>query len=324
VNEENEGSSPAATMYCVDCCEYLCERCSRLHRRMSMKGGAHQVRPLGAGLEQELIKVRGSYCDKHKDKQVELYCHDCNENICVLCFAVKHKQHQTVEIPEVAEKLRSKIDSDDNLVLSGMTAVRQRSDKAKEDLEKFLSQVETTEKTVVEAGEAIKRLVDRRVNECLLELQSIKTESTKQAETVQEQLQLALVAMKSFHTYSRELLDKGRPSDVTRAAVELHKRATELLNNDVTSVQYRPPHVTFTPADVTQVKRLNLVGKVAAATEKQTGMHIIVFCSYLRCHFSTLQDYLCTAFPTRRHISVALNPSVCLSVRRFPSVCQSV
>ena len=261
VNEENEGS-PAATMYCVDCGEYLCDRCSRLHRRMSMKGGAHQVRPLGAELEQELLKVRGSYCDKHKDKQVELYCYDCNENICVLCFAVKHTQHHTVEIPKVAVKLRSKIDSDDNLVLSGMNAVSQRSDKANEEHVKFLSQVETAEKIVVEAGEAIKRLVDRQVNECLLELQSVKTESTKQAEIVQEQLQLALVAMKSFHTYSRELLDKGRPSDVTRAAVELHKRATELMNNDVTSVQYRPPHVTFTPADVTQVTSSQLIGKL--------------------------------------------------------------
>jgi len=28
--------------------------------------------------------------------------------------------------------------------------------------------------------------------------------------------------MESFHAYSRELLDKGRPSDITRAACELH------------------------------------------------------------------------------------------------------
>ena len=37
-------------------------------------------------------------CDKHKDKQLELYCYECDENICVLCFAVKHTQHETAEI----------------------------------------------------------------------------------------------------------------------------------------------------------------------------------------------------------------------------------
>ena len=211
---------------------------------------------------QHLVDARGSYCDKHTDKQVELYCHDCNENICVLCLADKHRQHQTLESPKVAEKFRSEIDSDDNLVLRGMNAVRQRSDKVEEELENFLSQSEAAKKMVIEAGEAVKSLVDRQVSECLQKLQSVKTESTKQAETVQEELQLAFVTMESFHTYSRELLDKGRPSDVTRAAVELHKRATELLNNDVTSVQYRPPHVTFTPADVTQVTSSQLIGKL--------------------------------------------------------------
>ena len=81
--------------------------------------------------------------------------------------------------------------------------------------------------------------------------------------------QLALAAMERFCAYSRELRDKGRPSDVTRAAVELHMRATELMNSDVTSVQYSPLHVTFTPADVTQVNSLNLIGKLTVATERQ-------------------------------------------------------
>ena len=36
VNEENESSVVSATMYCVDCGEYLCERCSRPHTRTTM------------------------------------------------------------------------------------------------------------------------------------------------------------------------------------------------------------------------------------------------------------------------------------------------
>ena len=83
----------------------------------------------------------------------------------------------------------------------------------------------------------------------------VKAEDSKNAEAMKESYQLALVAMESFHTYPRELLDRGRRSDFTRAASELHKRATELQDNDVTSVQYWPPHVSFTPAHVTQVKR---------------------------------------------------------------------
>ena len=97
----------------------------------------------------------------------------------------------------------------------------------------------------------------------------MRSSSAKEADSVQETLQLAL---KSFHAYSRELLDKGRPSDITRAAGELHDTATELLNSDVTAVKYRPPHVTFTPADVTQVKRLSLIGELVTTAGRPTGM----------------------------------------------------
>jgi len=50
----------------------------------------------------------------------------------------------------------------------------------------------------------------------------------------------------------------------------LHKRATELLDH-VTSVKYCPPHVTFEPADITQVKGLDLIGRV----ENQPGTSYI-------------------------------------------------
>jgi len=261
--EENEGNSeeiPTATIYCIDCKQKLCDRCSRPHKKMA--NGAHLLKPLGAELEQEVIKLRGSYCDKHKDEQVKLYCHDCDENICLMCYAVKHRNHESSEILEVASNFRPRIDEDDKRVLSAINAVREQSEQTKQNSKAFANQVSSVEKLVVEAGDAIKRLVDTQVNECLVKLQSVTSDSAKQAEIVQEQLEVAVMAMDSFHTYSRELLDKGRPSDVTRAASDLHKRATELLDYDVTSAQYCPPHVTFSPADVKQLTSLQLIGKL--------------------------------------------------------------
>ena len=83
--EESDGSAEeiaTATVYCVDCKQKLCERCSRPHRRLA--GGAHQLKPLGAEMEQELVQLQASACDTHRDKQAELYCHQCNENILSL------------------------------------------------------------------------------------------------------------------------------------------------------------------------------------------------------------------------------------------------
>jgi len=63
-------------------------------------------------------------------------------------------------------------------------------------------------------------------------------------------------------------MDKGRPIDIIRAADKLHDQATKLLSNTV-RMEYHPPHVTFTPADVTQVKRLNVIGNLTITTEDQ-------------------------------------------------------
>jgi len=285
VNEQNEGSSTAATMYCVDCGEYLCERCSRPHTRTTMKGGAHKVRPLGAELEQELLWAPGSYCDKHTDRQVELYCHDCNENICRMCSDAEHLQHESEKISDVAKAFLLQIDSDSQQIWAQMSNVREKSGENDQKQLEFLRNVYSVKADIKDAGNEVTRIVDNQVAMQLDEVDMIKSEDEKKAETVEERYQLALVALESFCAYSRELLHKGRPSDVTGAAVELHKRATELMNNDVTSVQYRPPHVTFTPADVTQVKRLNLTGKVTSATEKQPGkISLLLFMHNVHVH----------------------------------------
>jgi len=236
-----------------------------------MKGGAHQVRPLGAELPQELVQLRRNYCDKHKDKQVELYCYECKENICLMCFAVKHRQHETAEIPEVAKSFSQNMNSDAEQVWSLISNVKENTQERKKKRNDFLRQLDKVKSEIVRAGEQVNKVVNNQVAAQLHEVEMTNAEDAQKAQAVEESYQFALVAMESFHAHSRELLDKGSPSDITRAASELHKRATELLESDVTSVQYCPPHVTFTPADVTQVKQLNLIGQVTLEDESQPG-----------------------------------------------------
>jgi len=271
--EESDGSSEeieTATVYCVDCKQKLCERCSRPHRRMT--GGAHQLKPLGAEVEEDLIQLRASSCDKHRDEQVKLYCYQCNDNICLMCFAVKHRHHETGEIPEIAKNFRPRIETDDKKVSSTISVVRQLSERTKENIQNFLSDADNVKNTILQAGDEIKRTVDGQISELVSELQTVKSDSAKQAQAIQDRLQLALVAMESFHAYSQELLCKGRPSDLTRAACELHIRAMELLQNDVTTLNNRPPHVTFTPADVTQLTCPKLVGNLTIGSRNLPGM----------------------------------------------------
>ena len=273
------------------------------------------MRPLGAELEQELIQLRGSACDRHADEPVKLYCYDCDENICVVCFAVKHRNHSSGEIADVAPALRPRIADDDQKILYGIRVLRELTEQTRLDAKLCVGQVDSVENLILEAGEAAKRYVDGQIKEYLVRLQAAKSECAKQAESVLELLQLELVAMESFHTYSRELLDKGRPSDITRAASELHKRATELLDNDVTSVQYCPPHVTFTPADVTHLAPSKLIGKLTFLDNGNTPGFRAVSEAHFTGHFSGPDSV------DRSASSVCVCVCVCACVRAYIALC---
>jgi len=233
------------------------------------------VKPLGVDVEMELTNLRGSSCDKHKNEQVKLYCCDCKENICLICSAVNHSKHDRDEISEVAANFRRTMDDEGTKVLSAIDTVRYQTQQLTQTSAEFASEVVDVKNLIAAAGDEIKRSVDDQVSEILTELQKMKKESDKQAERVNDTYQQALLSLKSVHTYTRELLEKGRPCDITRAAPQLHNRATELLCNDISKVKYQPPHLTFTPPDVTRVKDLNLVGQLTIIREGQPGWNIV-------------------------------------------------
>ena len=245
---DNPKSLPCLHAFCLNCLQGTfrnnspgdtasCPVCSKEFEIPSDGVGALQHHFIVQQLV-DRIHQRQSSCDKHADKEVELYCHDCRENICLLCSAVSHRNHNSTEIREVADSFRSRIDEDAQQILSVISSLREQAVQTKQDATEFLSKVDSVKKTVLATGDVVRRSVDNQINDMLTKLESVTSESANQAKKTQKAYQQTLVSMESFHGYLQELLDKGRPSDITRAARELHDRATELLDSDVTAVKY--------------------------------------------------------------------------------------
>jgi len=78
----------SATVYCVDCSQNLCERCSIPHKRM--RGGSHDVKALEA-LSPGYHGAR-RYCGEHQER-IRMYCFDCRANVCSTCCFEAHKRH---------------------------------------------------------------------------------------------------------------------------------------------------------------------------------------------------------------------------------------
>jgi hypothetical protein len=76
-------------------------------------------------------------------------------------------------------------------------------------------------------------MILKDVNQLMMKLADKKTAASKVTSTRKSELELAVAASQSFTRYSREILNRGNPSDVTRAYNDLHKRASELLKRDL-------------------------------------------------------------------------------------------
>ena len=261
-----------AAKYCVDCSQRVCDKCSKIHA--NMKTGAHLVVTLGENMSSELIHLRKRPCMEHKDETVKLYCNDCKTNLCYMCFAMKHKEHNIVEISEAAEKLGQDIDKHVKAVSDGITDVHNLKQQWEARKQKFLTEAEKLEMSIKRKGEEKKQLIDSHVDSLLKELQHMKFSYSKEVDCNKENLETAAVAMESYVNYSRMVRMKGKPEDITHAAEELGTRAAALLQTDMLSRSVQAPDIEFVPTDdhrfsVTE-GCLNLVGRWMHT--KGTGM----------------------------------------------------
>ena len=245
-----------ATLYCVQCCQTLCERCSLPHKRW--KGGGHRVLSLEeVKCGSRLTSLMSSYCEKDPEEVVKMYCKDCNTNICVVCFATEHQQHKCEKIEVVAEDMGRQIDIDVDQVSQRVSEIQSKLHQLDESNSKFIDHLREIETSVQQKAAELKQLIDSQMKKILDELQTIKQKVTKDIVKLKDSLDLTQVAIETFTAYSKEVRSRGKPCDVSRAAAGLHNRAMELQNMPVPSVENCIPNVLFIPAHILETSSIS-------------------------------------------------------------------
>ena len=91
-------SSEQAIAHCAQCCSYLCEYCSSVHKRLK-RYRDHEVIPLQE-LNLETFQPRHppQYCIQHTNELLKLYCKSCNILVCCNCIVATHQGHTFASI----------------------------------------------------------------------------------------------------------------------------------------------------------------------------------------------------------------------------------
>jgi len=160
--DEGAGAIPVATMYCIDCSQKLCRSCARPHKWM--KDGGHEVKPMESDAELEPTSVRGSACGSHRKEQVRLYCRDCDLNVCLICKAVSHQNHDSVYLQTAADSFRQTMNENDAKISSAIVTARQQSEQTNLDSIQLRYEADDIRNVIVATADVVKRSVDNQVS----------------------------------------------------------------------------------------------------------------------------------------------------------------
>ncbi|KAL9986009.1 hypothetical protein ACROYT_G000062, partial [Oculina patagonica] len=103
----NEGKT--AISYCFVCEDYLCSTCDKAHRRLRITRDHDSILLQSESL-QDLLQRPVMCAQKcHGEEALFLYCQQCDECICQMCYDESHWQHDVEGIQQAACKGKGKL-----------------------------------------------------------------------------------------------------------------------------------------------------------------------------------------------------------------------
>ena len=104
-------SNGPAVSFCVNCCEFLCNACSK-HHKSWRKTLNHELQPVGGTKHESKmvakplanVPYKPLNCQLHGDETLKFYCNTCSTLICRDCMAIEHSGHAYDRIEKVSEK----------------------------------------------------------------------------------------------------------------------------------------------------------------------------------------------------------------------------
>ncbi|XP_048578195.1 tripartite motif-containing protein 45 isoform X2 [Nematostella vectensis] len=158
---ESCDSGEPAQGRCNECDHFVCEQCISAHKRFQPVQH-HTILSFDEIKSGKLLAMsEASFCTKHKDEKLKLFCESCKEVICRDCTVVDHKNHDYLFTSDViarekeeilgrAKKVASKITNIEQamaLVEEAQQHLEENKRAARRDLDAFIDkQIGTPEK----------------------------------------------------------------------------------------------------------------------------------------------------------------------------------
>ena len=245
-----------ATTYCPTCSKFLCEFCSKAHKRQ-VDYRDHKTVSLG-DLDAETIKgfERPRRCSYHSGELLKLYCKTCHKLICRDCTLVDHHNHKFGFLKDVRPGIQEQVE----------TSVETVATKRKE-LETHLEFVKSIEKSRENHSKVLEREINDAFDSYVAKLQSHKKQlleqemkskdgDLKQIWAQKDFIEMTLASIDSSMHYAARLCDCSSDLDM----LAMSNKAIQQLSN-LGKVEWSPTsQLQMSLPLVFQSQRIEVVG----------------------------------------------------------------
>ena len=190
-----EDCSRSAVTYCINCEEYMCNKCEGPHR-VNKYTKKHKTLPSDQ-VKHSILPP----CPVHGHMYLDLYCEDCSIAMCATCDRLDHKDHTCVNINTKNQQFKSQL----HRVLS----------QTDNHLRAIKKAIRTTEKEAIKVKTDVDDLKNQTSASYEAIIQHVKKQQQKQIEEIDN-------AYKRVKKIISEKLDTHQTAEATLESIQLY------------------------------------------------------------------------------------------------------
>ncbi|KAL8592490.1 hypothetical protein ACOMHN_021432 [Nucella lapillus] len=194
---------------------------------------------------------RDDMCPLHTNKELDLYCVECRESICINCKMTKHEGHHTDDLHTVTSRKRRGLQRDEQRLHNARSKIAKHDTWLQEKTQHLYKKTTALEKTVDNLRAVIVAAANRTTAKVRRSLQSVHTDLRSDIGRDSEQQEGHKVEITNLLQQVNHAMTSGTASDVMTVAEEMtNGRGSETSLEAMTSPIDRPFHIPVLQSDV--------------------------------------------------------------------------
>ena len=206
-----------ATGFCRDCGKFICDKCTEMHQTWE-EYNTHEIATIQSVQADAASfippKKKVLYCQKHKDKLLEIYCETCNELICNNCTIRLHQGHQYDVVSDTFKKHEQEIDEQLEPIKRHLATVNTALPSFDARAKEIQDQRETHQADIHKRIDQLQQALEQRRTELIGQLDQLTQLKLKSLAAERDQVELLHTQLTSCLEYVEGSLTTGTQEEI--------------------------------------------------------------------------------------------------------------